>query len=81
MPLYLAICHDRHIDSVVKVFDTPEKAITYAKQFVKDCARHPENINEYPVGGWLYHCEYSNEGDFVRVEEAELNKNEYETEI
>lgn len=76
--IYIAICEDRHIDSVVRVFDTPEKAISYAKSFVEDNARHPEDVEESKIDGWLYHCSFSDEGDHVRVEESDLNKNEYE---
>jgi hypothetical protein len=73
MKIYIAICQDRHIDTVVRVFDDLEKAISYAKSFVKDCSNFPEDIKEFNVDGWLYHCAYSCEGDFVRVEEGELN--------
>jgi len=78
MEIYIAICEDRHIDSVVRVFDTPEKAISYAKSFAEGGARHSEDVEETKIDGWLYHCQFSCDGDFVRVEKGELNKNEYE---
>ena len=74
MKIYMAECHDRHIDPVVKVFDSPEAAITYAKNFVHDNARHKDSIEEEKVDWALYYCRYSNEGDRVWVKEGKLNK-------
>ncbi len=73
MKLYIAICIDRHIDEVVRVFSTPEKAIDYCKRFMKENANYPEEIREEPINGWLYNAIYSSEGDNVRVEESELD--------
>jgi hypothetical protein len=73
MKLYAAICSDRHIDTVVRVFDTPEKAIAYAKAFVKENCRYPEYIEEEQIDGCLYYSTYSTEEDFVMVEETWLN--------
>ena len=73
MKLYVAICCDRHTDECVRVFSTPEKAIAFCKKFMEECAKFPEDIEEKPVKGWLFHATYSQQGDKVRVEETELD--------
>ncbi len=73
MDLYIAICEDRHADVHVMVFNTPEKAIEYAKEFAQNNARHPEEIKESKIEGWIYNCSYSCESDSVRVEKSTLN--------
>jgi len=71
--LYLSIFTDRYNDVYVRVFDTPEKAISYAKKLAKDYAMRPEDIQETMCcGRWLYNCVFSPEGYSVRVEESEL---------
>ena len=81
MKLYIAICQDRHEDTLVRVFDAPEKAIAYAKNFVSDRARVSKDIRESTCFGLLYQCTFSCEGDYVYVEESKLNQNEYEGEV
>jgi len=72
MKIYLAICIDRHVDPHVKAFAVLERAKKYARGWVDENARHPESIEESDVGGWLYHCQYSEEGDYVFVIDGEL---------
>lgn len=72
MKLYTAQCYDRHIDPVIRVFDTADAAIAFAKAFVKYSARHPDSIEEETIAGWLYFCRYG-EDDRVLVQETELN--------
>lgn len=72
MKIYIALCEDRHIDIVVKVYTTPDKAIAYAKAFVEENARFPDEIDESEIPGWLYSATYSGQGDGVRVEEGTL---------
>ena len=73
MKLYIAECYDRHFDPVVKVFDSLQSAVNYAKDFVHDNARHKDSIEEEEVDWALYYCRYSNEGDRVWVKEGTLN--------
>lgn len=75
--IYIAVCQDRHNDVVVRVFDTPEKAISYAKDFVQDNVSEIEDIQKFTAKGFIYNCKYSSEGDYVFVIEGELNRNEY----
>lgn len=70
--LYIALCKDRHIDEVVRVFDTAEAAVEFCKAFVKSC-RGERDLEEKVISGWFYYATYSCEGDSVRVEEVTLN--------
>lgn len=73
MDIYVTLCCDRHIDEVVEVFTTPEKAIACADRFVENNARFPEDIEVHDVQGGLYFVTYSWVGDFVRVEKKTLD--------
>lgn len=73
MDLYIAECYDRHVDHVIRVFDTPDAAIAYAKQFVKDNARFPEEVCERVRPWALYYATFSNDGDYVMVKKGILN--------
>jgi len=54
------------------VFKSFKSALEFAKEFVKENARFPEDVKEERVAGWLYYCQYSCEGDSVHVEAGEL---------
>lgn len=72
MNLYIALCEDRHIDPVVRVFDKLELAIAFAKQFMVDNGSD-QDIEEEKIEGCIYSAQYSEEGDSVRVEQVLLN--------
>ena len=81
MDLYIAICCDRHIDEVVRVFTTQEKAVEFCKSFVLDNQRTGNDEEEQNYGtmlsdGWLYYATYGGEGDSVRVEKGTLDPDE-----
>lgn len=71
MIVYVVLYGDRHVDPAVEVFDRSVDAIASAWQFARANARHPDNIQE-EESPWLLYLRYSNEGDFVRVEEVEV---------
>ena len=73
MKLYVANCCDRHIDPVIRVFSTPEKAIEFASDFAKENARKEEDIDVVEEDGCLLSLCWSNEGDFCTVKEVELD--------
>ena len=73
MKVYIAICMDRHIDPIINIFRTLEKAIDCCKEYIKDMVRFPEDIKESIIDGWLYYCDYSVEHDYVYVIERELS--------
>ena len=76
MKIYIALCCDRHIDEKVKVFTKPELAIEYVKEFIgEDCdITEQELTKEMELVGWIYLANYGVEGDYVRVEEAYLDR-------
>ena len=72
--IYIALCCDRHQDPEVGVFTTLDKAIIYAKKFIEENARFPEEIDEtIYVKSQLYRASYSQEGDYVEVFEGTLD--------
>ena len=71
--LYIAMCVDRHTDPILRIFDTPDGAIGYAKKFALEHCRDKENLEEEEIEGWIYYCQISEEGEYVRVEELILN--------
>lgn len=80
MDIYIAICCDRHIDEVVKVFTSPELAIEYAKTFAtsggiwNEKTDIEESLTDSMIrSGCLYYATYSPEGDSVRVEKSVLD--------
>ena len=77
MELYIAICCDRHIDEVVRVYTTPEKAIQYCKDFVPERYELKEALTDsMERANWLYFASYGTEGDSVRVEKGVLDPQE-----
>lgn len=74
MKIYVAIIEDRHTDPYVELFTTPEAAIEYAKEEALKGARgDASQVKEEPIEGWLYHANFSCEGDHVRVLEKEVH--------
>jgi len=79
--MFVAIWQDRHTDTEVYCFSEAEKAIEWAKKWVRESDRHgelDETMSSAMInGGWLYYGRYSCEGDNIRVVEctvdAELN--------
>ena len=73
--IFIAICCDRHIDEVVRVFSTLELAIQFCKDFVpeRDKINEQELTTEMMRDGWLYLATYGTEGDSVRVERGKID--------
>lgn len=65
--VYVVMIDDRHTDTDAEVFSTADAAIEYARQIAIGYARNPDDIDEEPVDGWLYHATYSGESDSVWV--------------
>jgi len=70
--VYVVMIQDRHADPEPYVFSTAEAAIAYARQHALEYASSPDDVEEEPVDGWLYHARYSGESDSVWVIEKEL---------
>ena len=77
MELYIAICIDHHIDEVVRVFSTKEKAIDFCKEFADGEYLQEEQLTDAMIqDGWLYLASYGVDGDGVRVEKGTLDPSE-----
>ena len=80
MTVFLVITEDRHADVEVTPFTDEAAAVAFAERQVRDNARHPESIepedrelnDRMRADGWLWYCQYSGEGDNVRVIRREL---------
>jgi hypothetical protein len=76
MDLYIASCHDRHIDPVIRVFDTEERAIAFCDAFVAQMRPKAKpvasNLSGTPFS-CRYYRQFSVEGDHVRVNHTTLN--------
>lgn len=79
MKLFVAVCSDRHLDDVIRVFSSNELAIQFCKDWVEDEEVNDGELNHYMVdAGWTYYAQYSFEGDHVRVETVELDSDKVE---
>ncbi len=63
---------DRHVDPVIEAWTEPGRAIERCRELVGELASDPGEVEEIPVAGWLYHCEYGTEGDHGYVFESTL---------
>jgi hypothetical protein len=74
MIVFVTMVNDRHSDPEPFVFSTPEAAIAYAEQAMREYATHPESIEVQPTPrGWLFYGTYSNEDDGVWVLEKTID--------
>ena len=71
--VYVAMIADRHSDVEPGVFSTPEAAIDYARRTAHEFASEPGDVEESDVPGWLYHADFSPEGDSVWVVETTVD--------
>lgn len=73
MKLYIAINNDSHYDTSVNVFDTPERAIEFARKLAKEKAYYKEDYREVVVNWCLFCVDYSPEEGRIWVVEKVLN--------
>jgi hypothetical protein len=71
MKVFVTMVDETHADPIAYVFTTPEAAVAYAKIVCQEWARSAEDIEEEPIGGWLYYARYSPESS-VWTFETEL---------
>ena len=76
MKIYIAICHDRHVDDDIKVHRTLAKARKYVESWIKsyrkDRYKWTREDDDTP-DNWV--CTWdsdSDDGPYARIEEAEL---------
>jgi hypothetical protein len=74
MKIYIVVWKDRHSDTSATPFLNFEKARAWAKKQAEESCRHKKYLEESPVEGWLYHIEYSVEGDCLWITEHDLKQ-------
>ncbi len=72
MIVYVVMIKDRHFDPEAHIFSTKDKALGYAKSYIKEQSRDEKDIeymNEDGLNetGWLFYAEYSCEGDAIWI--------------
>ena len=72
MKIYNVLCNDSHTDTTATPFRDLEAAKVWAKKQAELYCRFPEDLKETHVEGWLYHIEYSCEGDCLWITEHEI---------
>lgn len=66
MKLYIAVCHDRHIDEDVTAHLTREAAIEYARAYMRKHVADPDALAEEDDGErWTMQYEYEEDSAFV----------------
>lgn len=80
--IYVVMVEDRHTDTEVHLFSTPEKAISCAQSVLDENSDSAEYVDpedarmsdeDLAAAGWLFYGCYSTEGDCVRVLPAEVD--------
>lgn len=72
MKVYVAICKDRHVETVAVVCATLDRAIVECKEWVEDDAKR-HGLEEDEIGGWLYYVRTGyDEGPEAWVTEQEI---------
>jgi hypothetical protein len=79
MKLAVVLWQDRHADPTIHLFTDQAKAIEWARQRAKESDRHgdfeeTELTDGMKKAGWVYDVKYSCEGDGLRVEMIEVDK-------
>ena len=79
MKLACVLWSDRHSDHSVHLFKDADIAIKWARSKAKEFDRFGdfkelELTDSMLVAGWVYYAQYSSEGDGLRVELIEVDK-------
>lgn len=56
--VYVAVCHDPHIDPIIKVFKEQDDAVDFCRNFRDRCMMEHSWMGEweeYPTKGWIYY--------------------------
>ena len=72
MKIFNVLWNDRHTDTTATPFLDFSKAKLWARQQAEECCHFPEDLKETPIDGWLYHIEYSCEGDSLWITEHDI---------
>ena len=72
MKIYIVLWKDRHSDTTAKPFLDLEEAKAWAELQPLKCGIDNRDIEVISVEGWLYHIEYTVEGDCLWITEHEV---------
>ena len=72
MKIYNVLWKDRHSDTTATPFLDLTEAIQWARTQAIKYGKFPEDFEETPITGWLYHVEYSCEGDCLWITEHDI---------
>ena len=74
MKVYVAYCHDRHVDPVVSVHQHSDDARHRVDDVMRDAVAHPSMLQREEVEGYVYYLAYGEESDHAFVVECELER-------
>lgn len=73
MKIYVAYCHDRHIDPVIRVFSNRDKAVEFAREFMDEHMARPSLVKTETVDCYVLWLQYEPESDHAYVIETTLD--------
>ena len=74
MKIYNVLNKDDSVDTTATPFTDLDKAIKHAREKAVEYCNFPEDYKETNVEDWLFHVEYSCEGDCMWITEHEINE-------
>jgi hypothetical protein len=83
MTIYVTMIKERHMETEVHLFSTAEKAIFFAKEYLKGQADSAADVDpedatiseeDLAASGWLFYTCFSTEGDCVWVLPKEVDE-------
>ena len=75
MEVYVAYCHDRHTDPVVRVFSGQRQACDFIRLFMHETMAYPEGIREAKSApGYVRYLSYDYEADHAFVVQRTIDE-------
>jgi hypothetical protein len=73
LKVYIAYCHDRHIDPDIEIFTDKDNAISFAREYMRHHVAYPEDLREEKLEGYDLYIAYAEEEDHAFVVERDVN--------
>jgi len=74
MEAYVAYCHDRHAEPVVRVFSGQRQACDFARLFMHENMAHPDCIREVSALGYVLYLSYDYDIDHAFVVQRAIDE-------
>ena len=74
MEVYVAYCHDRHTDPVVRVFSGQRQACDFVRLFMHENIAHRHGIREATAPGYVLYLSYDYETDHAFVVQRRIDE-------